>query len=150
MVEQEQENDAKALEKALELIETVTRETMGALFKHQAPAVPMAALGCMQALFTFTGVKGNSDSILAISEELNFVSKHLELLSRVYAFIEESENTFDKVKTLEAFNDFLASKTENDKILYVENVNNGEIKFTALASLPAAPQQKNPYGYFAL
>ncbi|MFW9606587.1 MAG: hypothetical protein ACMV0I_08615 [Pseudomonas sp.] len=130
----------------IESTNTIIAEIMRSLFKESAL---ISSVSCMNALYTFIAVSGNSDNLLSISEQMKDLSSELELLSRVYAFLECETPAFNKIKALEEFNNFLHSRTEHDKILYVENVN-GEIKFTALASLPAAPQQKNPYGYFAL
>lgn len=139
MVEQENEMAAKALAESVKAIEETTSEIMSVLFKHP---VPISALGCMQALFAFSGVKGNSDSIESVSEELNIISKDLQLLSRVYAILEDKKPDFNKLKTLSEFNIALSGKTKEDDFLCVE-VDGNEIKFKLTPSL-SLPSLSHP------
>jgi hypothetical protein len=139
----------EVFEESLEAINKVTEEIQKAMFKI---ALPLATVAAVSAIYSMVSAKGNSDLMLSASEHMADAAKDLELLSRVSAFIEDArpaQEEKEKMQVLQALFACMQEKTENDNVLYVEEVE-GEFKFTLLAEMPAAPAAHNRYGYFAI
>ena len=144
----EENKKALVLDAQNQIKEAMT-EVMAALWSRP---VLIGSLACSEILYTFLGVKGNSDSQLATSELLAEIARDLELMSRISAFTEENKTRTEKEKEnlLLGLQACMFSKKEEHKILCVEEREDGVFSFELLTEMPAAPNRNNHCGYFAL